>query len=147
MNEMKVARGLGWFSLGLGLVEVAAGKSLSRALGMEDRTWLVQAYGVREIATGVGIFAMDNPRPMMWARVAGDVLDIATLATAYRDDNPKKDNVAIAIGSVLGVTLADYWCARRLASARPHGSIRTHQKYVADGSAPHYREEAAKTAS
>lgn len=140
MNEMKVARGLGWFSLGLGLAEVAAGETLGRVLGMEDKSWLIRLYGMREIATGVGIFARANPAPFLWARVAGDVMDVATLATAYTDDNPKKANVAMAIGSVLGVTMADYWCAKRLHSARPHGSVRTHQKYVADGSKPHYQE-------
>ncbi len=133
MNEMKVARGLGWFSIGLGVAEVVAGKALGRALGMEDRSWLLRLYGVREIAAGVGIFARDNPAPWVWARVAGDVLDIATLASAYTEDNPKRDNVAAAIGSVLGITAVDYWCARRLQSGRPHGSMRTHRQYVADG--------------
>ncbi len=66
-------RGLGWFSIGLGLAEVVAGRELGRALGMEDRAWLLRLFGVREIAAGVAIFSQDNPALGVWARVAGDV--------------------------------------------------------------------------
>jgi hypothetical protein len=44
MDEMRVARGLGWFSIGLGFAEAAAGHALGRWLGMEDRTWLIRAF-------------------------------------------------------------------------------------------------------
>ena len=133
MNEMRVARGLGWFSIGLGLAELVAGREMGRMLGMEGRSGLIRLYGLREIAAGVGIFSKDNPAPWMWARVAGDVLDLATLATAYTDDNPRRDNVAVAIGSVAGIAALDYWCAKRLHSGRPHGSWKTHLENVADG--------------
>jgi hypothetical protein len=131
MNEMKVARGLGWFSIGLGLTEVVAGRSLGRALGMEDRTWLLRGFGLREIASGVGILSRDSPTLGVWSRVAGDALDLAALGSAYTSDNPERDNVALAIGAVAGITALDYWCARRLHSARPHGSDRIHRKFVA----------------
>lgn len=52
-----LARGLGVFSIALGLYEVMAPRSLARALGMPRNTGLIQAYGVREIATGIGILA------------------------------------------------------------------------------------------
>jgi hypothetical protein len=139
MNEMKVARGLGWFSIGLGLTEVVAGRSLGRALGMEDKTWLLRAFGVREIAAGVAILASDQPRAGMWARVAGDVLDLAALGSGFTEDNPEKGNLAAAFATVAGITALDYWCAKRLGSGRPHGSVATHRANVADGSAPHYR--------
>ena len=42
MNEMKVASGLGWFSIGLGLAEIVAGREIGRSLGMEDRSWLIR---------------------------------------------------------------------------------------------------------
>lgn len=133
MNEMKVARGLGWFSIGLGLTEVVAGRALGRALGMEDRTWVLRAFGVREIAAGVAILAMDNPGPGVWARVGGDVMDLAALVSGFTEDNPERGNLAAAIATVAGITALDYWCARRLGSGRPHGSYRVHRQYVADG--------------
>jgi len=140
MNEMNVARGLGWFSIGLGLAEVVAGRQLGRALGMEDNTLLLRAFGVREIAAGVAILAMENPKAGVWARVAGDALDLAALGSGFTEENPKKENLAAAFVIVAGITALDYWCARRLGSARPHGSIAAHRANVADGSAPHYRE-------
>jgi len=140
MNEMQVARGLGWFSIGLGVAEVVAGRQIGRALGMEEKSWLLRAFGVREIAAGVAILSMDQPKAGVWARVAGDALDLAALGAGFAEDNPKKGNLAAAFVAVAGITALDYWCARRLGSARPHGSIATHRANVADGSAPHYRE-------
>jgi hypothetical protein len=52
-----LARGLGVFSIALGLVEVVAARSLTRALGMQGNETLVRLYGLREIAKGVGILA------------------------------------------------------------------------------------------
>ncbi|AMV36463.1 hypothetical protein [Planctomyces sp. SH-PL62] len=140
MNEMRVARGLGWFSIGLGFAEIVAGREIGRALGMEDKDWLFRVFGAREAATGVAILAMENPKAGVWARVAGDALDLAALGSGFTEDNPRKKNLAAAFAVVAAITALDYWCARRLGSARPHGSIATHRANVADGSAPHYRE-------
>jgi hypothetical protein len=132
MNEVRVARGLGWFSIGLGLAEVLAGKELGRSMGMEDRTWLLRLFGLREIATGVVILSQDKPRAGVWARVGGDILDLATLASGLTEDNPRRENVAAAIAAVAGITALDYWCAKRLLSGRPHGSLRDERAYSAD---------------
>lgn len=145
MDEMKVARGLGWFSLGLGVTEVVAGGRLGQSLGMERQGWLLRLFGVREIATGVAILASEQPRAAMWGRVAGDALDLAALGAGLTVDNPKKKNLVVAIVAVAGITALDYWCARRLGSGRPHGSIRRHMENVADGSAPHYRDQPIAT--
>jgi hypothetical protein len=111
-----LARGLGVFSIALGLMEVAAPRALARWLGMEGSETLIRAYGAREIATGVGILASNDPTPWIWGRVAGDALDIATLATGFEGDNPKKDNVAIALAAVAGVTALDVYCGQVLSS-------------------------------
>lgn len=145
MDEMKVARGLGWFSLALGATEVLAGEGLGRSLGMERQGWLLRLFGLREIATGVAILASEQPRSAMWGRVAGDALDLAALGSGLTEDNPKKENLVAAIVAVGGITALDYWCARRLGSGRPHGSIRRHMENVADGSPPHYRDQPIAT--
>ena len=54
-----LARGLGWFSIGLGLAELLAPAQGRRFLGMEEHTGLIRAYGAREIATGIGILTQD----------------------------------------------------------------------------------------
>jgi hypothetical protein len=114
MNEERVAHALGWFSIGLGLTEVVAGRALGRTLGMERQTGLLRAFGLREIAAGVGILARPRPTAWMWARVAGDALDLAALGSAYTDDNPERENLGLAIGAVAGITALDLWCAWRL---------------------------------
>jgi hypothetical protein len=115
-----MARGLGWFSIGLGLAEVLAPRALTRSLGMEGNEQLVQVYGLREIATGIGILSSDRPAPWIWGRVGGDALDMATLATGLQPDNPKKENVEMALAAVAGVAALDVVCGASLAHhARP----------------------------
>lgn len=114
-----LARGLGLFSIALGLAEVIAPRTLAHALGMKGQEGLIAGYGVREIATGIGILASKDPTPWIWGRVAGDGLDLATLATALEGDNPKKGNVGIAMAAVAGVTALDVYCAQTLSRESP----------------------------
>jgi hypothetical protein len=109
-----LARGLGVFSIALGLVEIVAARTLTRALGMEGNETLVQAYGAREIATGIGILASNDPTPWIWGRVAGDALDVATLVAGLDEDNPKRGNVGIALAAVAGATALDLYCGQAL---------------------------------
>lgn len=109
-----LATGLGWFSIGLGLAELVAGRSLAQGLGVPDRTPLVRTYGVREIATGVAILASRDPTPWIWGRVAGDALDLGTLSLGLGDDNPERPYVGLAMASVAAVTAVDVYCAREL---------------------------------
>jgi len=102
----RLARGLGWFSIGLGVTELLAPRALTRFLGMEGSETLVRAYGLREIGAGIMTLSPDKGLGLQ-SRVAGDALDIATLLAAMRGDNPKRDNVAIALAMVVGVTLLD----------------------------------------
>ena len=109
-----LARGLGWFSIGLGLAELLAPRALCRALGMDGQETLVRAYGLREAATGFAILTSHDPTPWIWGRVGGDAVDLATLATGYRENNPEKQNLTIATAAVVGVAVLDIVCARGL---------------------------------
>ncbi|QSQ21707.1 hypothetical protein JY651_42210 [Pyxidicoccus parkwayensis] len=117
MNAKKLARGLGWFSIGLGLTELIAPRALARFLGLsEERTGLLRFFGLREIAAGVGILMSPaRPTPWVWARVGGDVLDIVGLGRALKN-NPKKGSVGFTLSNVLAATAVDAVCARRLSS-------------------------------
>lgn len=53
----RLATGVGWFSLGLGLAEILAPQMITRAVGFEGREGLIRGYGAREIAAGMGILA------------------------------------------------------------------------------------------
>src|SRR3954471_22886863 len=113
----RLAKGLGWFSLALGAVELIAPERITRALGMEGREGLVRSYGAREIAAGMMTLSTEK-QTGLWSRVAGDGVDIATLMAGMRHDNPKKDNVALALLMVGGITLLDIAAAQALSARR-----------------------------
>ena len=120
-----LARGLGWFSIGLGLAEVLAPRALTRFVGLQGQERLVQAYGLREVATGIGILAARDPTPWIWGRVGGDALDLATLAGGFHEDNRHKGNVGIAMGAVAAVTALDAYCATALSGgSEPRRALR-----------------------
>jgi len=56
----RMARNLGWFSLGLGALEILAPWRITRALGMEGHEGLVRAYGFREVASGMLSLSTDK---------------------------------------------------------------------------------------
>ena len=113
-----LARQIGWFSIALGALELAAPERIAEYLGMDDKANVVRLYGVREIVQGVGVLSNRRPRGWIRVRIAGDALDLATLAAGLTNDNPRRGRVLGAIAMVAGVTLLDLMCERQLASAR-----------------------------
>ena len=114
MDYRKIAKGLGWFSIGLGLAEVFAPRQLNRMLGVREHNKLVRSFGLREIGAGTGILARDRKlAPWLWARVAGDALDLGALAVATRDSR-KRGMLAFAIANVAAITALDVWTGLRL---------------------------------
>ena len=76
-----LARGLGWFSIGVGVVELLAPHTVARTAGLKPgNSALIRLYGLREIAVGMGILRSTNAASWLWGRVGGDLLDIATVA-------------------------------------------------------------------
>jgi hypothetical protein len=102
----RLARALGWFSIGLGVTELVAPGKLARTLGLDGKEGLIRAYGARELASAVPTLSIDKPIGLA-ARIGGDALDLGTLATALHRDNPKRRNAAIATLMVAGITLLD----------------------------------------
>lgn len=97
----RLGRGLGWFSVALGAVELVAARRITGAIGLDGKEKLVRAYGMREIASGVLTLAVGR-RAGLFSRIAGDGLDMATVAPALRRDNPKR-TAALVTAAVLGV--------------------------------------------
>jgi hypothetical protein len=120
-----LARGLGWFSLGLGLIEVLAPRELARWLGMRGSEKLIAGYGVREIAAGIGILYSENPGPWLWGRVAGDALDLGTLATALGKTNRRRTKVVTAVLAVAGITALDVLCAQAAGTTEARAPVST----------------------
>jgi hypothetical protein len=102
----RLAKALGWFSIGLGVSQLLAAPRYTRAFGVEGKEWFVRAAGAREITHGLITLSPDK-KAGLWSRVGGDIFDIAVLAAIMRPDNPKRDNVGKALAAVIGVTLLD----------------------------------------
>jgi uncharacterized membrane protein len=104
------ARALGWFSLGLGLPQIAAPAAVNALIGVKDdarsRAWQ-RIVGVREIAAGVGILSSRRPAGWVGARVAGDAMDLALLGTAFEAKRARTERLLGAIGAVVAIAIVD----------------------------------------
>ena len=107
----EMASGLGYFSIALGLAELAAPRAIRRAAGIDAPDALVRGYGVREIANGIAILMTHDATPWIWGRVAGDALDIATVALEPPDWRGGDRKKPWALGALLAVTAIDLYCA------------------------------------
>ena len=109
-----LATALGWFSIGLGLLELAAPDRITDFLGVEDgHETLVRLYGAREVAHGIAILSERTPVGGAWSRVGGDALDLATLGVAAAR-GARPDRAGMAIAMVAGVAALDLVAARQL---------------------------------
>jgi hypothetical protein len=105
-----LAEGLGWFSIGLGLAELAAPRAVARLIGVrddDDHRALLRTAGLRELASGVGILSEAHPTALLWGRVSGDVMDLFLLAGAARSADADRERLTLATAAVLGVTALD----------------------------------------
>lgn len=118
-NGKRLAKGLGWFSIGLGVSELLAPKAIAKISGVSNtHTGLIRLYGLREIAAGITIFSQKNPAAGLWSRVAGDALDLASLGRAFGSPNAKRGRVAFATANVLAVTALDLIAASQHTNGR-----------------------------
>jgi len=111
-----VGLGLGIFSIGLGIVEVAAPGRISRFLGLEGskaaRNTLI-AFGAREMLAGAMLLRGPAVSTNVWNRVIGDVVDAGALGLAATRSN-RKGAIAGAMAFVGGALVADLIAARAL---------------------------------
>lgn len=107
--------GLGIFSIGLGLLEVAAPGRIARWLGMKDGTarTIIGLFGARELLAGAMLLRGPAVSTNVWNRVIGDGMDAAALGLAFTRSE-RKGAVARALAFVGGAALADILTARGL---------------------------------
>jgi uncharacterized membrane protein len=110
----QLARGLAWLSIGLGIAQVLAPRTVARLVGVPIPVTLTMLCGVREIASGIGILTQEDPAPWMRARIAGDALDLAGIAAGLMIPDADRRRIAVATAAIAGVTAADVYCSRAL---------------------------------
>lgn len=120
-GEEKLAHGLGWFSIGLGVTQVVAPRTLARLIGLNENRTLMRLLGLREIASGVGILSRRRPVGWLWSRVGGDIMDLGVLGSALVSRNSNRRRVAAATAAVTGVTILDLRASQQLSSSPGFG--------------------------
>lgn len=106
MDYRKLGFGLGLFSIGLGIAELAAAKRIARGLSAEGQDGVVRSFGARELFAGAALLAGPAHGVRVWNRVAGDAMDIAALGLAARRA-PQNRAVWGAIAFVAAATALD----------------------------------------
>ncbi len=131
-----LATALGAFSVGLGLAEMAAPRTVARLIGIDDRDdraqRVLRGFGVRELAAGIGLLGGAHTGAWLWSRVAGDVMDLAFLGTSFTGARTSRPRLTAATAAVAAVTALDVVAGRRattLPEGVPHSSP-THQAVV-----------------
>ncbi|MFT3786468.1 MAG: hypothetical protein QM770_09915 [Tepidisphaeraceae bacterium] len=121
--DVDSARGLGWFSLAIGLSELLAPRKLQELLGLDQsrkHDGILKTLGVREVLHGLAILSEKRPTQRLatsvWSRVAGDALDTALLAAAAKQTKAPK-RFAVVSAAILGIGLLDAVYATRTSRA------------------------------
>jgi uncharacterized membrane protein len=131
-NAKRLARTLGWASLGLGLAQLAAPRAVSRLSGVDDsapaRT-MVLMVGVRELVHAAGLLRSQRPARWVWTRVAGDAMDLTALGQALRNRRGRRRMQAATVtAAVVGITAIDVYTAYRTTKARRVRGEKIHDK-------------------
>ena len=140
IDEQRLARALGWFSVALGVAEVMVPRQLGKAIGFDRHPGLMQAVGLREIASGIGILTQKRQPDWLWSRVAGDAVDLALLGAAMNSERSNRGRLVAATVAVAGVAALDIYCSRQLsrhdAIGRDSGSQQPMREMVTVAASP-----------
>ncbi len=109
-GEDRLAKALGWFSIGLGVPQLLVPGKVNRLIGVDDNRRnrrIMRAVGLRELGGAAGI--LDRPRPagFLLARVVGDTMDLLLLQAALRSRRNLRNRVAGAAVAIAGVAVVD----------------------------------------
>src|SRR5690242_6919061 len=117
MDYKKLGLGLGVFSIGLGLLEVAAPGRIARWLGVDEGSSrkIVGLFGARELLAGAMLLRGPAVSTNTWNRVVGDAMDLGALGLAFSRSN-RRGAVAGALGFVSAAMAIDAIAAFGLAN-------------------------------
>jgi uncharacterized membrane protein len=130
----RLSKGLAWFSIALGVSELAAPYTMARVAGLPYSSIpTLRALGAREIGHGISILAAPESATPVWSRVAGDAIDLAVMFSALGSDRSDPPRLTTAIAAVAGVTALDVFCASRLSRTRATGNGDSRSQWMQRG--------------
>ena len=119
-DEERLARGLGWLSMGLGVAQLLVPGHVNRLIGVAGtrrNRVVMRAVGLRELGGAVGILGRSRPVGFLFARLAGDAMDLLLLRAARRDTGNARYRVATA--AVAGVAVLDLVAGAQTSRSAP----------------------------
>lgn len=125
-----LAKVLGWFSIALGLAELAGPKTIRKGTGAGPKS-LLRLFGLREIGAGLLILTARKPVDMVWGRVAGDALDLVALLPTLGRRNRHRLGGAAAFAFVVAATAIDV-CVAMQGNKPSHPSTKSAATTVRD---------------
>ena len=114
MNEHKLARGIGWLSVAVGLQLVVAPRSGTRGFGMGDRPTLGRVMGVRDLVVGAGLLRGEETRAWLIARGINDALDAALILGGAASGAFPRNRAPVGIAVATSLSVVSLLLARRL---------------------------------
>jgi uncharacterized membrane protein len=115
----RIARGLGWLSIGVSVVRIFAPRAISRIVGLPVTPTLTRLRGVGELASGFAILTQPQQRPSgLNMRIAGDALDLALLALAAALSKSRRPRLSVSMAAIAGIAALDVYCSRKLIEQR-----------------------------
>ena len=118
----RIARGLGWLSLGVGLAQLLAPRAVCRLAGVPAVPTLTRLRGVSELASGFAILTQPRQRASgLNVRIAGDALDLALLALAAAMSQSRGPRLSVSMAAIAGIAALDVYCSRELIEQRRPG--------------------------
>jgi uncharacterized membrane protein len=151
MNDEQLAKGLGWFSIGLGLAELVSPEGVGRVAGVRNHRTMLRGAGVRELMSGIGILSQPRAAGWVWSRVVGDIMDLSLLGKELSNatDEDQHRRARNALLAVAGVTALDVLCSVRL-SQRQRNGFQSNGRYETNGNGhedhPHTGKRPMRTA-
>ncbi len=118
-NVEPLSKALGWFSIGLGLAQLAVPHRVAEWIGVSDGNdnhAILRAVGLRGLTSGIGILSQSRSAGWMKARVGGDVMDLAFLGTALNAGHAQPERITAAMAAVAGLAVLDLLCTQQLDS-------------------------------
>ena len=112
---VRLARVLGWVSIGAGFALVAAPGPLMRTFGLGERPNVGRLLGVRDLVLGTGLL-LRGQNTAGWCRLRGiaDAMDAALITVGVARGVFRRDRAPIGVASGAGFSALSFWLARGL---------------------------------
>lgn len=114
MDEYKVARGIGWVSIGVGLALVVAPTQMTKGFGMGARPNLGRFLGVRDLVLGAGLLRGESLAPWLQARAISDAGDAALLIGGAASGAFPRGQAMLGLTVATTLSVLSFALARRL---------------------------------